>query len=370
MKRSITIAIIIAISVVMLSSCSNSNETGDEYKTGLIAGNFVYSQSMNDKSIKIDLYNGEESNVIIPDSLDGHPVVNIGEGAFANNSNIVSVSLPKKVNTISKDAFNSCSSLVSIDLKNVEFIKDYAFSKCTSLKDVTFSKNLTEIGDGAFWQCASLKQCEFGNKLNKVGNEAFIGTPWFFSQKDEFVLVGDDLLIGYNGTSPDVSIPNNVKYISSAFSGNNTIESVSIPKSVTKIYACAFQDCINLQKVEMTDNVTEIGSCAFCRCSHLKDITLSDSIKTISSQAFMMCTSINNIVVPNSVESIEFEAFYGCKTLVSITLPKSLQLICDGAFDECTNLVNVHFLGKESSWKRMSIEQNNKKLNDAIMKYK
>lgn len=49
----------------------------------------------------------------------------------------------------------------AIDGKTVVGIRGRAFDGCTSLQQVTFSKNLTQIGEEAFWGCTNLKKLYF-----------------------------------------------------------------------------------------------------------------------------------------------------------------------------------------------------------------
>ncbi len=40
-----------------------------------------------------------------------------------------------------------------------------------------------------------------------VGASAFRGTPWLDEQKDEFVIIGDHILLKYNGNQEIVQVP-------------------------------------------------------------------------------------------------------------------------------------------------------------------
>ncbi|MBQ3550940.1 MAG: leucine-rich repeat protein [Clostridia bacterium] len=53
-------------------------------------------------------------DVVIPESIDGRPVTVIGEGVFANNQNIISVTVPDSVAKIENFAFYNCASLDEI----------------------------------------------------------------------------------------------------------------------------------------------------------------------------------------------------------------------------------------------------------------
>lgn len=91
-------------------------------------------------------------SVILCDSIES-----IGRGAFASCTKLTSVIFGKKVmESISNEAFKGCSKLTSIEA-NVEYIGDYAFLGCTSLKTCDFTNSLTKIESNAFQSCENLK---------------------------------------------------------------------------------------------------------------------------------------------------------------------------------------------------------------------
>lgn len=63
-----------------------------------------------------------------------------------------------------------------LDLANVKYIMDYAFTDNLNLEKVIMSLNLKYIGDCAFMNCENLKEIEFPRSLKKIGDCAFEGT--------------------------------------------------------------------------------------------------------------------------------------------------------------------------------------------------
>ncbi len=55
--------------------------------------------------ITITGYTGSNSTVVVPKKISGLPVATIGTSAFANLTNLTSVTLPDTVVTISQQAF-------------------------------------------------------------------------------------------------------------------------------------------------------------------------------------------------------------------------------------------------------------------------
>ena len=82
----------------------------------------------------IKAYLGNDTNITIPDKINGIEVGSINERCF-KNSNIESVTLPSSVTSIEQQAFYGCDNLKSINLSNVKFIGTEAFTNCPSLTD-------------------------------------------------------------------------------------------------------------------------------------------------------------------------------------------------------------------------------------------
>ena len=120
----------------------------------------------------------------------------------------------------------------------------------------------------------------------------------------------------------DYEIPDGVTSIDMyAFSGCDSLESITIPDSVTSIGYYAFWGCTNLSSITIPNSVTSIGGYAFHYCTSLTSITIPDSVTSIGGGAFEGCNSLTSIVIPDSVTSIGGWAFEGCNSLESITLP-------------------------------------------------
>ena len=66
--------------------------------------------------------------IVIPSTIGGYPVTEIGESAFAWCEKITSVTIPSTVTTIAKKGFYSCSALASVTIPDsVTTIGENAF---------------------------------------------------------------------------------------------------------------------------------------------------------------------------------------------------------------------------------------------------
>ena len=88
---------------------------------------------------------------------------------------------------------------------------------------------------------------------------------------------------------------------SSAFENCSSLESITIPESVTSIEDSAFDGCSKLTSINIPDSVTSIGDWAFRCCSSLTSINIHDSVTSIGDATFSFCSSLTSISIPNSV---------------------------------------------------------------------
>ena len=167
-----------------------------------------------------------------------------------------------------------------------------------------------------------------------------------------------------------VSIPNSVTTIGNeAFWECKSLQSVSIPNSVTTIGDSAFRSCESLQSVSIPNSVTAIGINPFEGCENLtltidsnskcriiddclidakgrlisylgksESIFIPNSVKTIGNSAFSSCKSLQSVSIPNSVTTIGNKAFSWCRSLQSVSIPNSVTAIGINPFEGCENL--------------------------------
>ena len=169
----------------------------------------------------------------------------------------------------------------------------------------------------------------------------------------------------YTGNAAKVSVPDTLDGYKiviigpDAFAGNQNIEMVELPGSITDIRARAFRNCTNLKRVAMGNSVEDISFNAFENCINLTKISLSENLTVIRNYVFNNCKSLTDIVLPKNLKSITDNAFFGCTSLKSISVPKSLSDVAWCAFDECVNLEDVYYGGTEDEWSSVVIDSSN-----------
>ena len=137
---------------------------------------------------------------------------------------------------------------------------------------------------------------------------------------------GKKLLEAYIDIFGDYAIREGVEIIcDAAFSRCSSLESITIPDSVTSIGDSAYSRCSSLESITIPDSVTSIGGWAFSGCSSLESITIPDSVTSIGGWAFSDCSSLKSITIPDSVTSIGYSAFSYCRSLESKTRDEIIE---------------------------------------------
>ena len=139
--------------------------------------NGIYLSSGDEGYVVIGYEDGI-SSLVIPESIDGVPVVAIGEGAFRDCSTLNGdVVLPKSIVAIEKEAFMNADGLNGRIYfpQSLKVISDRAFYGCQSLQgDLIIPDSVETIGDEAFSYCVEIGSAVYGGRgLKSVGRDVF-----------------------------------------------------------------------------------------------------------------------------------------------------------------------------------------------------
>ncbi len=264
-------------------------------------GGFLYTPNANG-TVTITGYTGPGGAVDIPGTINGLPVVAIGDDAFDNCTSLTRTTMPDSVTSIGLNAFRNCISLTSLTIPSrLTSIGGYAFFCCLGLTSITLPNTITSIGEGAFNGCFSLTSVTLPNHITSIGSQTF----WSCS----------------------------------------SLTGVTIPESVTSIGDQAFDDCTSLANITIPGSVTRIGDWAFGNCTSLASVVVPNRLTSIRTCAFYDCASLTNLTIPKSVTSIEYGACEGCTSLTNVMIPEGVTNLGDTAFWSCTNLTGIHFSG-------------------------
>lgn len=149
-------------------------------------------------------------------------------------------------------------------------IGEFAFAR-SNLTEAVIPSGVTTIRYAAFYHCDYLRKVEIPKTVTSIAPKAFDKSmwleTWLAGTGDDFLIVGDGILLAYRGNDSHVVLPDNVKHIApEVFAGNTGLVSVTLPDSLIEIGEDAFLDCRNLVTVEGGRNVRVIRDRAFKGC--------------------------------------------------------------------------------------------------------
>lgn len=117
----------------------DSNATEDEAEV-------LYGYELYDTSAVITGYYGDESEVVIPETIEGKPVKMIDSSAFSGNESVERVVLSSQIYNVSSYSFASCPNLKEVVFpESFETISYCAFINCPKLKSVTIPDTVYDI---------------------------------------------------------------------------------------------------------------------------------------------------------------------------------------------------------------------------------
>ncbi len=320
-----------------------------------------------DDGVTVTGYTGGDVVVVIPDTVEGKPVVAIAAGAFAERGSLKALSIPASVVSIGVGALSGCDSLSTLRtplctaegadyfgalfgaktyeinaahvpstlstliLTAGEAIPDYAFYDC-ALRAVSLPASLMTIGKFAFYSNEKLAYIPLAHTgLTAVGERAFAGCSSLLALD----LPASMTLLGF-----------------AMMEGCGALETLTLPfVGAWRSGTAGMLDSSALDKPEDTEENAEylgylFGAADFAFTAgylpaSLIRVTLLEGCGDIPPSAFFQCSSIREIILPEGVEAIGRRAFYGCTRLSSICLPDSVIRIGDDAFHGCVRLVDL-----------------------------
>lgn len=260
--------------------------------------------------------------------------VNLASGAFSSCAALQSVQLtgdtfvpfpvddcPAFLGVRFQGGLYQGSTLISHDVEDqklvlpagVTAIAAGAFSAATQLKYVFIPRGVTSIEDGAFLSCDSGLRLYFegyapaGEGWKVVGQGKATVEENVTLTADGFLLSSRQTLTsglkiaGYLGDSAALEIP-----------------SVLGERTVTEIYARAFENRLDIQSVTIPATVVSVGESAFLGCENLQNVTLEEGVQMLEKKAFFGCTALESIVLPSTLYNLGVGAFFGCTALESV----------------------------------------------------
>ena len=222
------------------------------------------------------------TSIVIPETIDGMPVVEIKPEAFQSTSitdikigenireigiqafymckKLKSVTWHCQCDVIPTNCFLGCSNLASFNFAGIKKIGTYAFYK-SGLQEVCLTENIEVVSEWAFYGCEKLSSVIWNCKCDVIPTCCFSRC----SNLTQF-----DFL--------------NVKKIGAYAFDESGLTFVTLNKG-TAVEQYCFARCNDLEKIEWLSG-RAIKDSIFEGCKHIKKIFISDSVKNIEASAF------------------------------------------------------------------------------------
>lgn len=289
MKKALTFLLLAALLATSLTACDTADSDDEPTKittenkdSGIPEYNAADANPASDfeykvgkDGITITKYIGTDTDVVIPEKIDGKDVTVIERDVFSYgyNSKVVSVDMPDTVNVIAGGAFMYNKALTTVRLSNsLSEIGGSAFEGCINLSTIQLPATLTKIGMRAFAECTSLKQIKIPKSVTEWNSDSFV-----FSGLETIELEDGLTVLG-----------------ETAFGGTK-IKSIEIPGSVKVIPHGVFSRCEKLETVVLNKGIETIERIAFRNNTSLTKIIIPDTVVTCSEFAFIECTALEKV---------------------------------------------------------------------------
>lgn len=367
-----------------------SSFTSNTYNITTISKVTDFEYIDNGINITITRYIGQDTTVIIPNSINNKPVTALDINSFYYNTNTTNITIPSNVINIPSSTFSTSYKLnnITVDSSNINYCSENGimFNKDkTSLLvypigkmgSYTIPSSVNQIADNAFYNCFGLTNISIPNSVINIGINSFTGCSELTTiylpssvktielnafdecyKLSEFmvdnlntnycsengILLNKDktilLLVGKN-KSGNITIPSTVKQIADfSLSYCTQVTGLALSSDLTSIGNHAFAGCIGIQSIAIPNKVTSIGDNAFDGCTELKTINLSENTRYIGKFAFIS-SGLTSVTLPYGITEIKEYSFCYCKSLTNVIFPNTITAIEQFAFYS-SGLTNVN----------------------------
>lgn len=339
MKKLLKILLVLVISLpVIVFGAAENNPV-----SAIVSGDYAY-ELIDDNSITIINYDGDEKDLTIPSEIDGKTVKRIGYGAFAECKSIETLVIPDTIVAIGDYAFSQCSQLSEITIPDsVVALGQYSLAGCSSLTSIEIPNGISSISYATFFDCINLTDVVIPEGVKTIGGMVF-GNCRALADIDfptTLTSIGGNAFLNCTGLE-SITVPEGVTTLGSGtFQGCLNLSEINLPNTLVGIGQSAFQDCISLESIVIPESVTSIGYAAFSGCSSLTDVNIPSQVTSIRNATFSGCSSLEELTIPSTITSLGENVFSGCVSLKSMVIPDSVTEIGASTFSNCSNLEEV-----------------------------
>lgn len=272
-----------------------------------------YDFTEDGSGVVITGYNGDLTELMLPDTIEDTEVVGIGESAFAE-SNIEKIVLGSYVQTVNDYAFENCAALSYVKLPaSLNTLGMSAFGGCTSLAEITIPNAVTTIDSFCFYD-TQITHLAIPANVQNIGSKIatnIAADGFSVDTLNQTFAVKNGVLFTKDMTTL-ISFPDGAQ------------GGYFIPASVKTIAGYAFFDCDGLTSLQLEQGscLETIGTAAISFCDNLTLLDLSESGTTMEENAIYYCENLTEIYFPRNMTYVPSNVCSDCGMLQSVTYRK------------------------------------------------
>lgn len=312
-------------------------------------------------------------------------IVEIGQMAFNECTNLKKCWLPEKLSRVRDALFYGCTNLVDVYIPHqVKTIDDLAFSDCSSLSSVVIPASVSNIYGSAFKGCSLLQNIIFlGSEYPNFGYDVFYDTYYeeYYGIKycmANVYTVSRNTSEWMNKLSEQFNNNKEYFYPQTLENCNVTIRDretlgymanlrVSKYNELNERYECSYlgteeqvgsdvttftlpEQMLGFDITKLSSLVTGSGSMDYVTKAVVPGTckTISDSNPYGDTHGFSRLTNLMEVELQEGIEAIEYKAFANT-AIKELRLPKSLKTYRFGAVINCNKLTDVYLAGHNVS---------------------
>lgn len=267
-------------------------------------------------------YNSKLTNIYLPNTI-----TSIESNCFGNSKQLVDLSIPASVTSVSSSFVNGCSALTTLYVGS-------GSSSYDALNGVLYTKDLKTLVRYPEGLTATSFSVRSG--VTAIASYAF-----------------------YKAKLTSISLPTTLQSIGSSTFSNSSIKTLSIPASVTSVATTSFSSMSSLTSFSVASGSSTLSTDTRG--------ALFDKNKTIL-KAYPLGNTSTTYTIPSTVVELEYDAFWGHDYLKTITLPNGVKTIGGWALSGCSSLeeVNIPATVTKIDGYAFSSNQNLKKITSDI----
>lgn len=273
---------------------------------------FFEYEIVSEEYIRITAVKKATNHPVIPDRIDGLPVIYLADGLF-EGADIQSITLSENLVELGARVFKDCEQLEEVKIpRSVEAVGEECFAGCTSLRSIATES--ASIGAYAFAGCYRLREITLGEGVDFIDSYAFGGALNLLFLRIE-------------------AHPDSITIASNAFDG------------VTEVYTLHVTEGLNLG-LEYTYKYDAQKVSADLKGYRVEEgayIALDTEQKTL-----IALDAFGNVAkVPGGVEVIAEGALTRSSWIDTVVIPSSVKTV-EKSYRE--DVVNILYEGDEDEW--------------------